>query len=97
MLEDRRVDHEEGAIAEAISTLVAIGADIVLVSGASAVVDRRDVAPAAIERAGGRIEHFGMPVDPGNLLLLRRHRGAGTAGFRRRDARLRTLAETQRF
>ena len=70
VLEDRRVDHEEGAIAEAVSTLVAIGADIVLVSGASAVVDRRDVAPAAIERAGGRIEHFGMPVDPGNLLLL---------------------------
>jgi len=35
-----------------------------------AIADRRDVIPAAIERAGGRIEHFGMPVDPGNLLLL---------------------------
>jgi molybdenum cofactor cytidylyltransferase len=28
------------------------------------------VIPAAIEQAGGRIEHFGMPVDPGNLLLI---------------------------
>jgi molybdenum cofactor cytidylyltransferase len=28
------------------------------------------VIPSAIERAGGRVDHFGMPVDPGNLLLL---------------------------
>ena len=26
--------------------------------------------PASLEAAGGRIEHFGMPVDPGNLLLV---------------------------
>ena len=38
--------------------------------GASAIADRRDVIPAAIEAAGGRVEHFGMPVDPGNLLLI---------------------------
>ncbi len=70
VLGDRRVDHEESAIAGAVTACIADGADIVLVSGASAVVDRRDVVPAGIERAGGRIEHFGMPVDPGNLLLL---------------------------
>ena len=33
-------------------------------------MDRRDIAPRAIERAGGAIECFGAPVDPGNLLLL---------------------------
>ena len=38
--------------------------------GASAIADRRDVIPAAVEASGGRIEHFGMPVDPGNLLLI---------------------------
>jgi molybdenum cofactor cytidylyltransferase len=38
-----------------------------LVVGASAIADRRDVIPAAIEAAGGRVRHFGMPVDPGNL------------------------------
>ena len=38
--------------------------------GASAIADRRDVIPAALEAIGGRIEHFGMPVDPGNLLLI---------------------------
>src|SRR5664279_2990026 len=46
------------------------GAELVLVFGASAIADRRDVIPAALEAIGGRIEHFGMPVDPGNLLLI---------------------------
>jgi molybdenum cofactor cytidylyltransferase len=44
--------------------------NILLIHGASAIVDRRDVIPAAVVSAGGRINHFGMPVDPGNLLLL---------------------------
>ena len=26
--------------------------------------------PQAVLKAGGKLEHFGMPVDPGNLLLL---------------------------
>ncbi len=42
----------------------------IIVFGASAITDRRDVIPAAVEACGGRIERFGMPVDPGNLLLL---------------------------
>jgi len=42
----------------------------VVVFGASAIADRRDVIPAAVEAVGGTIEHFGMPVDPGNLLLI---------------------------
>ena len=46
------------------------GAELILVFGASAIADRRDVIPAAIEAVGGRIEHFGMPVDPGNLMLV---------------------------
>jgi molybdenum cofactor cytidylyltransferase len=41
-----------------------------VVFGASAIADRRDVIPAAVEAVGGRIEHFGMPVDPGNLMLI---------------------------
>lgn len=70
-LEDEtRVDHDETAIADAVRARIDAGDDMVLVSGASAVVDRRDVVPAGIEAAGGTIDHFGMPVDPGNLLLL---------------------------
>jgi len=43
---------------------------MVFVHGASVIVDRRDVIPQAVEMAGGRVDHFGMPVDPGNMLLL---------------------------
>ena len=64
--------HAEAPIAEALRTLTAQGADILLVAGASAVVDRRDVGPAGIVAAGGEILHFGMPVDPGNLICLGR-------------------------
>jgi molybdenum cofactor cytidylyltransferase len=67
-----RCEHEQAAVAAAILDLRRAGAEMVLVAGASAITDRRDVIPAAIERAGGRIDHFGMPVDPGNLLLLGR-------------------------
>lgn len=62
--------HDTPAIAGALRSLMAQGADILLVAGASAVVDRRDVGPAGIVDAGGEILHFGMPVDPGNLICL---------------------------
>lgn len=68
IVSEERVAHETGAVADAI--IRAKGADPILVFGASAITDRRDVIPAAIEQAGGRVTHFGMPVDPGNLLLL---------------------------
>ena len=64
-----RVEHSRAAIAEAVSQL-ANGADMVVVFGASAISDIRDEIPAAIESLGGEIIRFGMPVDPGNLLLL---------------------------
>lgn len=67
-----RCAHTEAAIADSLRRLIADGADMLLVVGASAVVDRRDVGPAGIVAAGGQILHFGMPVDPGNLICLGR-------------------------
>lgn len=67
-----RCAHTGAAIAGALRQLIADGADLLLVVGASAVVDRRDVGPAGIVAAGGEILHFGMPVDPGNLICLGR-------------------------
>lgn len=60
--------------ADALTAVLAetADADIVLISGASAISDRRDVIPAAIEQAGGAVLRLGMPVDPGNLLCLAR-------------------------
>ena len=46
------------------------GARLILIVGASAIVDRRDVIPAGLVAAGGTIGCFGMPVDPGNLMLV---------------------------
>ncbi len=62
--------HEVLPLAGAVGELLGLGAEIVLISGASAVTDRQDVAPAAIIEAGGEITHFGMPVDPGNLICF---------------------------
>jgi len=67
---ERRVPHDEDELAKAIRELLGLGAELVIVFGASAIADRRDVIPAAITAMGGAIEHFGMPVDPGNLLLI---------------------------
>jgi len=72
MLPPLECAHAEAPIAAALRELMSQDADVLLVAGASAVVDRRDVGPAGIVAAGGEILHFGMPVDPGNLICLGR-------------------------
>jgi molybdenum cofactor cytidylyltransferase len=67
---EERCPHATGELASLIRDAIGHGVDILLIHGASAILDRRDVIPAAIVAAGGQIDHFGMPVDPGNLLLL---------------------------
>jgi len=67
---EERCGHETAELAPLIRDAMGHGIDILLIHGASAILDRRDVIPAAIVAAGGRVDHFGMPVDPGNLLLL---------------------------
>jgi molybdenum cofactor cytidylyltransferase len=67
---EERCGHATGELAPLIRDMLGHGIEILLIHGASAILDRRDVIPAAIVAAGGLIDHFGMPVDPGNLLLL---------------------------
>jgi len=81
LLNERRCAHEAAAIAAAIAEADADGADLLLIAGASAIVDRADALPAGIEAAGGRVLHFGMPVDPGNLILLAERRGKPALGL----------------
>ena len=68
--QDFRCAHQANELAEAIGAISVHSPDVILIAGASAIVDRRDTLPEAIVKAGGQIVHFGMPVDPGNLLLL---------------------------
>ena len=70
IIAERRVPHDETVLKAAIKEMLGLGAQLVIVFGASAIADRRDVIPAALSGIGGEIEHFGMPVDPGNLLLI---------------------------
>lgn len=63
------VPHQIAPLAEALSQS---NADILLILTGSATSDTLDVAPQALRAAGGEVLHFGMPVDPGNLLFFGR-------------------------
>lgn len=62
----------EAPLAAAFAAQAAAGCAVVIVAGETAIVDRHDMAPRALEQAGGELVAFGAPVDPGNLLLLGR-------------------------
>ena len=61
------VAHRSEPLADALQRL---SGDVALILTGSATSDIDDVAPSAVRQAGGRIDRFGMPVDPGNLLFL---------------------------
>ncbi len=63
-------DHSIEAVKNATAKLSAAGCDPILLFGASAIVDRGDVIPMGLVAAGGEVIHLGMPVDPGNLMML---------------------------
>ncbi len=69
IVEELRVRHRADEVATAIGTLIR-EAEMIVVFGASAMSDEDDVIPAAIRNCGGSVERVGMPVDPGNLLVL---------------------------
>ncbi len=70
LLEPSFVRHDVAAIAEAIQAHAKGSADMVLVAGISAIIDREDIVPSALLRAGGSITLHGVPVDPGTLLMM---------------------------
>ena len=64
-----RIKHEREPLAGAIRAAVEL-CDVVLVLGAASTVDVSDTVPSAIVEAGGEVELFGIPVDPGNLMVM---------------------------
>jgi molybdenum cofactor cytidylyltransferase len=72
VVSETKTPHDTAELSRALAAQAASEVDLIVVFGASAIADRRDVIPAAIEEAGGEVDHFGMPVDPGNLLLVGR-------------------------
>lgn len=61
------VPHQIAPLAKALRTA---RGDLILILTGSATSDAFDTAPQALRQAGGTVTHFGMPVDPGNLLFL---------------------------
>jgi len=78
---ETRCPHDAERLAADMTAALEAGCDVLLVIGASAIVDRRDVIPAAITALGGRIERLGMPVDPGNLILVAEIGGTPVLGL----------------
>jgi molybdenum cofactor cytidylyltransferase len=67
LAETRTVPHDVAALAQALA--VSTGEVLFVLTG-SATSDIMDTAPQSLRAAGGRVHHYGMPVEPGNLLFL---------------------------
>lgn len=72
LVDSRVVAHDTASLAAAIAESRHLGARAILICGASAICDRRDVVPMAVEAAGGQVDRLGLPADPGNLLMMAR-------------------------
>lgn len=76
LVREERVAHDAAAVADAIRRCLEDGAGdkaaprLVVMFGASAVCDAEDVLPQAMRLSGGAVDQVGLPVDPGNLLVL---------------------------
>ena len=64
------IPHDYKSLCLEIESSIDNGAQLLLISGASAITDRSDYIPKAILSVGGEIIQFGLAVDPGNLLLI---------------------------
>ena len=74
-------EHHEDAVKFRLLEYYKKDLDMIFVLGASAIQDRCDVVPQGVVASGARIQHFGMPVDPGNLLLMAKHRSTHVIGL----------------
>lgn len=63
-------EDDERTLAQALVRHAQTGAQLVVLAGETAIMDRRDIVPRAVERANGEVTCFGAPVDPGNLLMV---------------------------
>ena len=81
LTKEGRCKHSENELSSELCKAITAKPDIILIAGASAIVDRRDIVPSAIQSVGGEIIHFGMPVDPGNLILIASLKGTPVVGI----------------
>lgn len=81
LLADYRCDHQIDKLSQMLAKASESKPDIILIVGASAISDACDVIPAAVEKLGGQVRRVGLPVDPGNLLMLAEYNGVPVLGL----------------
>ncbi len=64
------IPNEENILCNKIQICINQNVDIILIIGPHAITHIKDVIPNAILKSGAKIIRFGIPVEPGNLLLL---------------------------
>jgi molybdenum cofactor cytidylyltransferase len=67
---DKTCDHNIKSLSDNINSSINEGADIILVFGISAICDVNDIIPLSLRENKGTVIRLGMPVEPGNLMLL---------------------------
>ena len=65
-----RCKHSVEELTATLEQALSMSAELILIVGASAISDRRDVLPSAVVASGGEVQRVGVPIDPGNLLML---------------------------
>jgi len=66
----KKCSHEIKSICLELNESINENADIILIFGTSAICDINDIIPQSIKEIKGKILRLGMPVEPGNLILL---------------------------
>ena len=69
-IEEIIIPHKENILSNKIQICVNRNVDIILIIGPHAITHIKDVIPNAIKMSGAKIMRFGIPVEPGNLMLL---------------------------
>jgi len=64
------VPMDEEALAMVLRAQKEAGAELLVIAGETAIMDLDDLIPRGVRLAGGRVEHLGLAMDPGHLLLL---------------------------
>lgn len=80
VFEEIRTPHDVASVSSALLKIAEDNPDIIVLFGASAMIDAADVLPQAVRQAGGEVSYVGMPVDPGNLLFLGALNGVAVIG-----------------
>ena len=81
LMQELRCEHDQQALEACFKDAAALAPDMILIVGASAISDRKDVLPAAVMQCGGSVQRVGIPVDPGNLLMLAQYNDIQVLGL----------------